>query len=75
MGIILVLRDHYNSSSFSQVGVVVNVVFELHVSVHVFLVVQLFVHAFAVNLLDVKSSPFSVATASPLVSLAGVAHS
>lgn len=64
-----------SGSCLSEIGVMVDVVFILHVCVHVFLVVQLPVHTFAVNLLNVEPSPFAVAVASPLVSLASFTHS
>lgn len=61
-----------NKSLLGKESVVVNVVLVLHVNVHIALIVQVLVHLLSVNLLNVKSSPLSVAVTSPLVSFTGV---
>ncbi len=62
------------TSSLTEESVVINVVLELHIHVHVLLVVKILVHLLPVDLLNVKSPPFTVAVASPLVGFACVPH-
>ena len=49
----------------------VDVILGFHEGVHIFLIVELLVHSLAIDLFDVKSSPFSVAVVAPLVCFAG----